>query len=266
MLVLSLLAEDTLHLLEALASTGGDSLSLSALWIFLFRSWNMSWWRFRVCIIFYTGTLHVTYKINTTACHQFFVTLLHFISLSHISCLLVLWKNRIEETKITSKSSSAYRDFRLWGENETERLQMCLENSGAPMVHTIWDSGRRETLTGQRRVSVGQSDPTCACLLLTDSGQMTFKSLVMERWRKAWPSDCWLPKAAAPLHVSLGLKTPAGRFVRRAVLAAVRPRPAAPVSSRKLTTAQTPFTVHVPKEAGEGFVGSCLCEKPSRVR
>lgn len=58
-LVLSLLAEDTLHLLAALASTGGDSLSLSALWIFLFRSWNMSWWRFRVCIIFYTGTLHV---------------------------------------------------------------------------------------------------------------------------------------------------------------------------------------------------------------
>lgn len=31
MLVLSLLAEDTLHLLAALASTGGDSLSLSAL-------------------------------------------------------------------------------------------------------------------------------------------------------------------------------------------------------------------------------------------
>lgn len=31
MVVLSLLADDTLHLLAALASTGGDSLSLSAL-------------------------------------------------------------------------------------------------------------------------------------------------------------------------------------------------------------------------------------------
>lgn len=61
-LVLSLLADDTLHLLAALVSTGGESLSLSALWIFLFRSWNMSWWRFRVCIIFYTGTLHITYE------------------------------------------------------------------------------------------------------------------------------------------------------------------------------------------------------------
>lgn len=51
-LVLSLPPDDTLHLFPGLLSTGGDSLSFSACCNFLFRSWNMSWWRFLVCMIF----------------------------------------------------------------------------------------------------------------------------------------------------------------------------------------------------------------------
>lgn len=37
-----------------LLSVVGDSFSFSACWSFLFRSWNMSWWRFLVCMIFWS--------------------------------------------------------------------------------------------------------------------------------------------------------------------------------------------------------------------
>lgn len=124
MLVLSLLAEDTLHLLAALASTGGDSLSLSALWIFLFRSWNMSWWRFRVCIIFYTGTLHVMYKVNSTGDHHSY-----FKNKCMQKCCVWSLNSSvgIKETKNYLKVKLCIAWFSSLEGDETERLKMCLD-------------------------------------------------------------------------------------------------------------------------------------------
>lgn len=100
-LVLSLPPDDTLHLFPGLLSTGGDSLSFSACCNFLFRSWNMSWWRFLVCMIF---CARINRIMQISSCTQF--------SHEHVFLFTRLQMNAAG----TSKSNSAYRDFRLCNE------------------------------------------------------------------------------------------------------------------------------------------------------